>query len=209
MVIIDIRKIKTVFICPDHNEAYKERCKYMFETLSLLGFEHIIHYKSESSDLYPLNNATHNILRICQDEPILIFEDDIEFIKDPEFIFDIPDHVDALYLGIGGCNFNFDTNKNEGAAKFQNIDSKYTRILNMLSAHAILYISIPYKLKISEALKITNTANDIEICKHQSKYVIYGLRKPICWQSAKFNKRWIEYITKIMIDDSGSAISAL
>jgi hypothetical protein len=79
----------------------------------------------------------------------------------------------------------------------------------MLGAHAILYLSKEYKLQIANALKNSTTANDIEICKYQSKYNIYALRKPLCWQSAKFNKNWIEYITKIEIDDYGYPISKL
>jgi hypothetical protein len=49
------------------------------------------------------------------------------------------------------------------------------------------------------ALKNTNIANDIEICKHQSKFNLIALRKPICWQSAVLNNNWnwVEYVTKI------------
>lgn len=86
MELIDLRKIKTIFICPDHNEMYKARCKYMFSLLQDMGFEQIIHYKSGSSEAYPLNLATYNILQMNMNEPVLILEDDIEFISNPNFI---------------------------------------------------------------------------------------------------------------------------
>jgi hypothetical protein len=47
---IDIRKIKTVFICPDNTETYKKRCVHMFELLRTLGFERVVHYKSGKPD---------------------------------------------------------------------------------------------------------------------------------------------------------------
>jgi hypothetical protein len=203
---IDLRKIKTVFICPDHNEKYKERCVYIFELLRTLGFEHVAHYKSGSSEPhepYPLNRATYNILQMHMNEPVLIVEDDLEFVPNPQMVFEIPPGTDAMYFGISGADFNFEKQINGGHAKFEIINSKYARILNMLSAHAILYISPTYKSFISSALRYTDTANDIEICKHQSNFNLIALRKPICWQSARFNNPWIEYITKIQIADNG------
>ena len=206
MELIDLRKIKTVFICPDHNEKYKARYNYMITLLQTLGFEKIIHYKSSSPgqyEPYPLNRATYDILQMHADEPVFIIEDDLEFVNNPQLIFEVPSDADAVYFGISGSNFNFEKDKNEGHAKFEIINSKYMRVLNMLSAHAILYLSPNYKSFISSVLKNTNTANDIEICKHQTRFNLLGLRKPICWQSAKFNIPWIEYITKIQIKEDG------
>lgn len=71
--------------------------------------------------------------------------------------------TDAVYLGISGCNYNFEKNKNEFEAEFKVINSKYARVLNMLGAHATLYLSKEYKLHIANALKNTDLANDIEI----------------------------------------------
>jgi hypothetical protein len=139
------------------------------------------------------------------DEPVLILEDDLEFVRNPAFVFEIPTDVDALYLGISGCNYDFETRKNGGRAKFQILNSTYMKVYNMLSAHAKLYISPEYKTYISGMLRYTNDANDVEICKHQSKYNVYVLKRPICWQSSKLNNgwEWIEYSTRIQIDDSG------
>lgn len=210
MEVLDLRKIKTVFICPEHNEKYKVRCTYMFTMLKNLGFEHVAHYKSGSDryDPYPLNVATYNILQMHMNEPVFIIEDDLEFIENPPMIYEIPNDADAVYFGISGGNFNFETQINEGDAKFEIINSKYARVLNMLSAHAIVYLSPNYKSFIAQALKETNTANDVEICKHQPKFNLIALCKPICWQSATLNNNWnwIEYITKVQINSTGRAI---
>lgn len=210
MELIDIRKIKTVFICPDHNDKYKERCKYMFELLRDLGFEKIIHYKSGAQDTnerYPLNNATYNVLQMSMDEPVLILEDDLEFVPNPAFVFEIEKDVDALYLGMCHCDYNFEKKSNGNKADFEVMNSNYVRIKNMTSAHAILYLSPTYKQYIGNQLRYTDDANDVEICKHQAKFNVLGLRKPICWQSMKHNNgwKWIEYATKIQIDDGGFA----
>jgi hypothetical protein len=205
---MDLRKIKTVFICPDHNEKYKARCAYMFDLLKSLGFERVAHYKSAgytSDVLYPLNIATYNILQMHMDEPVLILEDDLEFVKSASFIIDPPKDAEAVYVGISGCNMNFEKNINEGHALVIPIDAQYMKIQNMLSAHAILYLTPSYKKCIAYALSLTRDPNDMELCKHQASYAVYGLRRPICWQSAKFNVPWIEYVTKIQINDDGYA----
>ena len=206
MEVIDLRKIKTVFICPDHNEKYKARCIYMFELLHKLGFERVVHYKSGSDthDPYPLNIATHNILQMHMDEPVFILEDELEFLPNPQFVFEIPSYADAIYFGIGGCNYDFEKRINGDKALFEIINSKYMRVLNMLTAHAVLYLSPNYKSFIANALKNTNTANDIEICKHQTKFSLLARCIPICWQSAKFNPPWMEYVTKIQIKNNGA-----
>lgn len=205
---MDLRKIKTVFICPDHNEKYRARCKYMFDLLRSLGFERVAHYKSERitpDTVYPLNAATYNILQMHLDEPVLILEDDLEFVKSASFVIDPPKDADAVYVGISGCNMDFEKNINGGHAKVLPIDSQYMKILNMLSTHAILYLSRSYKECVITAFQTTSDATDIELCKHQASHAVYGLRRPICWQSAKFNSPWIEYVTKIQMDDHGYA----
>jgi hypothetical protein len=210
MELIDLREIKTVFICPDHNEKYKERCAYMFTLLQKLGFKNVAHYKSglQTYDPYPLNIATYNILQMHLNEHVFIVEDDIEFFSDLNMIFEIPVNADAIYLGISGCNYNVEKQTNEIGVNFEIINSKFARVLNMLSTHAILYLSQTYKSFIANSLKLTNTANDIEICKHQSKFNVYAMRKPICWQSAALNNNWewIEHITKVQINDIGQVI---
>ncbi len=210
MELIDLRKIKTVFICPDHNDKYKERCAYMFNLLRNMGFENVAHYKSGSDthDPYPLNVATYNILQMHINEPVLILEDDLEFICNPTMIHEIPVDADAVYFGISGSNYDFEKKTNYGNVKFEIINSKYARVFNMLSAHAILYLSTRYKSFIANALKNTNTANDVEICKHQTKFSLIALRRPICWQSAALNNNWnwIEYITKVQFHDDGYAV---
>ena len=76
--------------------------------------------------------------------------------------------------------------------------------MNMLCAHAIVYINRDYKLTIINALKDTYGWNDVAISRFQSKYNIRTLREPLCWQSAKFNNPHQEHATKIRINDDGS-----
>lgn len=208
---MDLRKIKTVFICPEHNEKYKERCAYMVGLLKDLGFERVAHYKSgkdSADELYPLNFATYNILQMHMDEPVLILEDDIEFLKSASFFIDPPNNADAVYVGICGSNYNHKLDTNGPLAEVILVNRDYVKVNNMLSAHAILYISRVYKERIANALKVTMLANDIEMTKHQSLYNVYALRTPICWQSARFNPsfKWVEYATKRYFDDNGYTI---
>lgn len=180
----------------------------MFDLLRSLGFERVSHYASGQKSVitpFPLNLATYNILQMHMDEPVLILEDDLEFMPACSFILDIPNGADAVYVGICGSNYNFEKNQNEGRSRVEIVDSIYAKVLNMLGAHAILYLSRAYKECIAQALKTTLRSNDVEIAKHQALYNVYALRYPICWQSAKFNKEftWVEYITKRYIDEYG------
>ena len=76
-----IQDIKTYFICPAHNEKYKERAQHMKSLLTSLGFKNWIHWTSGTEN-YP-SCLTQAMLSILQEnmnnEPILILEDDVEF----------------------------------------------------------------------------------------------------------------------------------
>ena len=187
---MDITHLKVVYICPDHNSKYNSRKEHMETLLKGLGFKTIIHFKSESEN-YPkcLINATIDILTTYMNEPVLILEDDIEFTGVRKI--DIPENTDAIYLGLSIYGGHKTENMHEGSSKFAPYSENQVRVLNMLTTHAILYISPAYKQAVINILSSikdnTNYYNDVLISRIQSKFIILANKKPSFYQSHKFN----------------------
>lgn len=207
MQTIDLRTIKTVFICPDHNEKYNERRKHMETILAKHGFTNVIMYKSGTDYPQCLQYALYNILQQNLDTPVFIVEDDIVFHTNPKLVFDLPADTDAFYFGVAGTCMDFeDTGRNRlvNTNDYEMYDDTFIRIKNMLCAHAVLYLGRKYKETLSKVTLSSDMPCDVDMCKLQPKFTIYGLQFPICWQSKKFNKTdWNEHITKIRLNASG------
>jgi hypothetical protein len=195
-----LQDIKTYYICPDHNEKYHTRKLHMDALLTSLGFTNFQHYKS-GSEAYPvcLNNATINILQKNLDESILILEDDIECSGALEFT--MPEGVDAIYFGLSTTRGSMTINRFEGPTHFESYSDKQVRLLNMLSGHAILYISRAYKEAVIATLEAhvnTDYYNDVLMARLHHKFHIYANRMPAFWQSNRFNvPNNLERTTKI------------
>ena len=85
-----IQQLKTYFICPSHNEKYKERQHHMDSLLKKIGFQTFIHHQSGTEN-YPrcLSEAIIQILKAnLNNEPVLILEDDVEFTGKDDVYFD-------------------------------------------------------------------------------------------------------------------------
>ena len=67
-------------------------------------------------------------------------------------------------------------------------DDTQVKVTNMLSGHAILYISREYKEAIIELLK-NNTLyyNDVLFSRLQPKFTVLANKKPVFYQSSRFN----------------------
>lgn len=196
-----IQDFKVVFICPDHNEKYHLRRLHMEKLLKNIGFKYIEWFKS-STENYPdcLANANIEILQNNLDTPVLIVEDDIEWTCIEDFEFD--ESWDAVYLGISKWGGSMTENIWCGEAQFSEWSHKSVRVINMLSTHAILYISRKYKETVIELLKkYKNTGynTDVLLSRIQSEYTIIAPKCPLFFQSSKFNNCGVEDHTKFII----------
>ena len=182
---ISITDLPVIYICPEHNEKYINRGKNTRDLLERIGFNNIQHYKS-GTERYPqcLVNATINILSAnLNDSPILIVEDDIGWtgIK----TIDIPLDADAIYLGLSYCGGHATENIHVLYCNAIPYSDTQCRIINMLSAHAILYISKRYKQAVMNELykiKDINYYNDVAISRIQKDYNVYGNNVPVFFQ---------------------------
>ena len=184
MKIVDF---KTIYICPDHNEKYHTRKIHMDNMLNTIGFKDFTHYKS-STDNYPtcLNKATIDILENNLDNPVLILEDDIEWTGINEIVVDPT--ADTIYLGLSKSGGHPTDDIHLGDSVFEPWSDTQVKVTNMLSGHAILYISREYKEAIIELLK-NNTLyyNDVLFSRLQPKFTVLANKKPVFYQSSRFN----------------------
>lgn len=184
-----LRDLRTVFICPDHNEKYTRRKEHMF--LLLKDFSNARHFKSGTEN-YPscLLQAFIDILEAhMDDEPLLILEDDVTFTgRDDEI--DIPPNVDAVYLGLSIFRGSSTINHSDGVHELSAFSDKQVRVLNMLATHAIVYVSKAYKQAVVDTLKPyigIDYHSDVLISRLHSSFLILANKKPSFYQSSEFN----------------------
>lgn len=196
-----IQDFKVVYICPDHNEKYHARKLHMDSMLADLGFKDVVHYKS-GTEGYPkcLADANVEILTQYMNEPILLLEDDVEFTGVSEF--DFVHGADAIYIGISQCGGHATENYNDKLAIFTPYSGTQVRVQNMLSTHAILYISSAYKQAVINQLKDCKGHTDIAITRIQPNFRVLANKSPSFFQSAKFNAPgYLDIYTRFIIDD--------
>ncbi len=194
--------LKVVYICPDHNEKYHSRKLHMDTLLKQIGFHDITHYKS-GHEGYPdcLSSATVHILQTYMHEPVLILEDDVDFTGMCEFYMDAS--ADAIYFGLSRYAGSATVNHWEGLASFAPVaEPSQVRVLNMLSAHAVLYISPAYKqavIDIFTANKGVAYYNDVLISRLQPRFWVLANRMPSFYQSDRLNSAPLEAATRFTI----------
>jgi hypothetical protein len=186
--------IPVVFICPDHNEKYQARKLHMFTLLHKIGFKNVSMFKSETGQ-YPTNTTKAErdiLLERLDDEPFILLEDDIELSEwaDIDMEFEMPPDTDAFYLGYSRYGGSYTANNSNGidSVEICHIDDTYIRILNMLSAHAIMFVSRKYKQTIADILTsyLQNDPYhyaDILMARQHKQFNIYGYKYPIFYQS--------------------------
>lgn len=186
-MIIDIREIPVIWINLD---SAKQNAEIMEEKFKKYGFKET-HRKSgliipppEGTDksIAHFKGCGQSHIDILDDAryktPLLVLEDDIDFIDNFNPIFDIPDDSDGVYLGISHGNRNYQTSKK---------NQDYLRISGILAAHAILYVSDAFRKAMSDigkhCLYKLNLPWDIGTSNIQHKFKVYTPNKPVIYQS--------------------------
>jgi len=194
--------IKTVVICPDHNEKYNNRKKHMCQLLEEIGIKNVTHHKSGSEE-YPkcLVEALITVLEAnMDDDPILILEDDVEWTGLHHF--DLNPGVDCVYLGLSRCGGSAYHNADDGSSLFAEYSSTQVKVINMLSAHAVVYISKQYKQAVVDELKNRISWHaDVLMSRIQKNFIVLANKNPIFYQGSGFGneKSNVEIMTKIFI----------
>lgn len=184
----DVRSITdfpVTYICPNHNEKYMKRNKNTMNLLEKIGFKNITHHQSGTNQ-YPkcLVEATINILESnLDDNPLLLVEDDIAWTGID--IIEFPPDADAIYFGVSFCAGHPTDDTHKLYCELEEYSNNISKVLNMLSAHAVLYISKRYKQAVlNEIYKIRDIVynTDVMISRIQNLYNVYTVNFPIFYQ---------------------------
>jgi len=132
----------------------------------------IAHYRGcGTSHIQILDNTEYST-------PLLILEDDVEFIDNFDPVLEIPDDSDGVYLGISHGNLYY------GSCKH---NEDYLRISGILAAHAILYVTENYRKTMSEVgkycLNVLDRPWDLGTAGIQNQFKVYTPNNPLVYQS--------------------------
>ena len=193
---IDIRDIPTYFINLDNDV---DKYTSTMSLLQYLEFKDVNRFPGIKSE----RGCERSHHKLLSDKtiptPCLVLEDDILFTGNDNFVIDIPDDADALYLGLSewGRFLNF---LGPGWVHYEKVDDHLVRILNGLSAHAIIYLNEEYR---SVARRIAHwhgyvnlSAFDMGIADIQRYYNVYAVDVPIFKQGNYNNKVTSSQISK-------------
>ena len=209
---IDLREIPVVWINLD---SATENAQKMQERLDKYGFKNthrqsglvippppgtdksIAHYRGcGQTHINILDNQNYST-------PLLVLEDDVEFVDNFNPVIDIPDNSDGVYLGISHGNQYYQSCRH---------DENYLRIAGILAAHAILYVSPAFREAMSNVgkycLNVLNRPWDLGTAMIQQHFKVYCPNIPLIYQSNERQSanKWQE-LTDKPLQDRGSVFN--
>lgn len=193
---IDLRKVKTVCISLKESKRRKNITR-MMESLS---FENWSFFDGiEKGD--PVEGCALSHVKVLQENlmnPVLIIEDDAEITEDFVPIINIPENIDAVYLGYSWWSWTKDRalqSRLKSEAIVQKQENWY-KIGRITSAHAILYLDWHHKKYLCENItkylldKDGNRHCDVIMGETQLKFHVIAPPKPFFFQMCERNSFW-------------------
>jgi len=185
---IDLRTFPIYWINLDSEVERRQRMVSFFEkngiqnTQRISGVENS--YRGRGCALSHLN-----VLEQARDDMFLVLEDDCVPTEDFQLQFDIGVHADAYYMGLSGWAYDDRYSTPHLELNYQTFDdfgdSTHCRLFNMLSTHALVYMSDEWRKACIDTI-ISYYKNcdyhDKGYAKLQPKFRVYGQRKPFFYQ---------------------------
>lgn len=176
---LELKSIPTVFI---NLETQKVRLNELTLDLESHGFQDVTRSPATPHKVGYIGLIHSQITAISKMKaPFLLLEDDVKIRNFREIIF-VPEDADAIYLGTSG--WAMQGNKTTNFLKYSKTKwAGIYKIKNMLSAHAILFVSETFRQECLAAL-IQNSKNeqlpcDIVLANLQQKFKVYCYNTPI------------------------------
>ena len=115
-----------------------------------------------------------------------MLEDDVEYTGIDSF--DYVADADAIYFGVSRSGGHPRLNTHQGGCKVVPYSINQVRVMNMLTTHAILYISSKYKNAVIDQLKkhLLNHS-DVMISRLQPNFKVLANKAPSFYQAAHLN----------------------
>jgi hypothetical protein len=183
---IDLREIPTKYINLNRHPERNEKMGQLIEAVKFNDIERVQGVDMPNDSMAGCASS-HLQIFSSMSGPTTILEDDCE-LRNKNYLIDIPDNTDALYLGLSSWALNVESGM-QWIHSFVPVDGypHLTKINNMLATHAILYISDEYKEMCIRAAKYSarNSVHvDVSFARFQRFYNVYALNDPIFYQSS-------------------------
>jgi hypothetical protein len=170
---------------------YANRTVHMKELTERVGFKSV-EWRKSGTEQYP-KCLVRAVIELLQDRldklPFLLLEDDVEWNGVKEIT--IPEGVDAIWLGASQFAGHPSKNKRQGKSVVVPFNNDWKRVLNMLSGHAILFVSRSYAehtISVLEPLlDLPPMHKDVVMSRTQGGFLcLTPARAPIFFQSLKY-----------------------
>jgi len=197
---LDLRKIPFYYINLDNAVDRRNTMEKILSSLEIENYSRIEAIYNSNGHLGVSQTFTESLGKLKEiGGPFVILEDDVQ-LKNWNPIIDIPDDTDAFYLGISGWGR---MNGHSGpCVQYQNITDDIVKVSNMLTLHAVLYITdgwIEMARKACEfaAYKVQAPSGycDIQVAECQRWYNIYAFDNPYFYQTSAEGNQRVTYQT--------------
>lgn len=190
-MVIDLTRIPIMYMtCDKSLNGRQQSFERMMDDLDL-NYEKM---NGKITDNYNIGVAEEYIKALSRhDPPFLILEDDARIAstaEDFKYIYSVPKYADALYLGTSIVGRMQNQTKIGVIAAS---DGDYLRIFNMLSFHAVLYLSESYVHEciktLNEYISYPNGACDDLLAERMWKYNVFAVKNPVFYQQDGRNEQ--------------------
>lgn len=194
-MLIDLKKIHTLWYGGFKPER-KQRIESLFNKLDIPNSHVDSIYDKNGIIGCMMSNQKSIKQSLNYEHPVLIMEDDCNSTEWYTSLIEVPDDADAVYVGtsIRGLtkdwmykDYRHDPIWVNTPTCFGDFGQTY-KITNMLSTHAILYVSKRYKehcINLVEYRVMYDLPVDIIYAAGMEKFNIYALKRPIFYQECE------------------------
>ena len=184
---LDLREIPAVYM---NLEKHTEKNESMYNMLNGMGFKNINRVDGILDSENPIagcSKAHHMALNNFK-TPFILFEDDCGIAYDDYNLeIEIPDNADAVYLGVS--DWGRMNGHNGFYNQYDHVENQdnLLRIYNMLSGHAILYLSEIYRemcvrIAYHAGYVVKDYYHDVGFAEIQKWFNVYCFDRPIFYQ---------------------------
>ena len=179
-----LNEIKTYYINLDKDEEKRESMEKMLSSLNF-NYERFPAVQEE----WGCEKSHYKLLSEGLHAPFIVLEDDCS-LKNEVIDIGVPDDIDFMYLGVSGFGYY---NGNISAVLYKQITEEVSRVYNMLSTHAMLYLTDNYADMVKDVAHYcaykSNQHFDKSIAEMAKYYEVYALSNPMFYQD-NYNKEY-------------------
>ena len=213
---LDLKSTRVYVISPGTG-VYRDRLLTIMGRLADQGYEHVTFVKSRpaATGTASLTATLMDIFRaeLRNDDPFIVLEDDCAIWNICDSV-DVPESMDALYLGVALWSYPHSVEtlswatrphiiKNH-AGTVSEYDANLTRLRGMTGGHAILFQSREFLRRFLQVMETVNRSaesvpHDLVLSALHASFEIYALKEPLFYQDAALGGQ--ESVTRLRFQD--------